>query len=89
MENGKVPVAYYTAPNDKGHRTFLYVSIPVQIANKLFKPLVRSGGKEVHLTINSTFDQYVDKRKCVPQMSKIFNSLRELKTNAERVGILL
>ncbi len=81
--------AYYmTTP--KGVRKFLYISLDLNDAKKLFMTLKDyEGPKEVHLTTDHNFDEYMDKRTVEPVMVQICQNQYELNSRLAIVDVYL
>ena len=84
--------AYYTTPNDKGRRTFLYLTVDIEDAKRteLFAGIKNyEGDKELHIALNGTFDRYIAKRLQVPLVVQICQTRKELEAKMELLGVYL
>ncbi len=91
-EGEQVMKAYYTEYAKLAHnrRKFIYISLDLADAKRLFATLKNyTGDKEIHITTDRNFDQYIELRKTVPVMVQVCSTLIELDKRLELIGVYL
>ena len=80
----------YNTKTVTGKKRLLYIVIDLEDAKKIYAGIKDySGSKQIHLTTDRYFDEYVAKRLEVPLFVHICQTRRELESRLELLGVYI
>ena len=86
-------LTYWTQETIKTRSKFIYVTVSREHAERIFPATTflhtMRADQEAHITCESAYDRYLEKRKCTPAIVKICKTQKEVDALMEVVGYAL